>query len=103
MAVDPGEAAPMVVGLDQLLDAKLSIPQPRPGSVSRAKLNSGQLQANDDGSYDLCFGPTAPDGKESNWVEIIPGRSWFQFFRLYGTLRPWFDQTWRLHECEPIN
>ena len=62
MAVDPGEAAPMV-WLDQLLDAKLSIPQPRPGSVSRAKLNSGQLQANsrptpghDDGSYDLCFG-----------------------------------------------
>jgi hypothetical protein len=38
MAVDPGEAAPMVVGLDQLLDAKLSIPQRRPGSVSLAKL-----------------------------------------------------------------
>ena len=48
--------------------------------------NSGTLQANDDGSYDLYFGPTAPAGKESNWVETIPGKSWFQLFRLYGPL-----------------
>ena len=65
--------------------------------------NSGALQANDDGSYDLYFGPTAPDGKESNWVETIPGKSWFQLFRLYGPLEPWFDQTWTLNEFEPID
>ncbi len=65
--------------------------------------NSGALKANDDGSYDLYFGPTAPEGKESNWVETIPGKSWFQLFRLYGPLEPWFDQTWRLNEFEPIN
>ena len=40
--------------------------------------NTGTLQANDDGSYDLYFGPAAPEGKESNWVETIPGKSWFQ-------------------------
>ena len=34
--------------------------------------NSGTLQPNDDGSYDLYFGPTAPAGKESNWVETHP-------------------------------
>jgi hypothetical protein len=39
--------------------------------------NSGTLQANDDGSYDLYFGPKAPAGKETNWVETIPGKSWF--------------------------
>ena len=60
------------------------------------------LQANDDGSYDLYFGPTAPQGKESNWVETIPGKSWFQLFRLYGPLEPWFDQTWKLNEFEPV-
>ena len=48
--------------------------------------NSGTLQANDDGSHDLYFGPVAPEGKEANWVETIPGKSWFQLFRLYGPL-----------------
>ena len=42
--------------------------------------NSGTLQANDDGSYDLYFGPKAPAGKDTNWVETIPGKSWFQLF-----------------------
>jgi hypothetical protein len=64
--------------------------------------NSGTLQTNDDGSYDLYFGPAAPEGKESNWVETIPGKSWFQLFRIYGPLEPWFDQTWKLNEFERI-
>jgi hypothetical protein len=64
--------------------------------------NSGTLQQNDDGSCDLYFGPTAPAGKESNWVETIPGKSWFTLFRLYGPLQPWFDQTWTLNEFEPV-
>jgi hypothetical protein len=65
--------------------------------------SSGNLQANPDGSYDLYFGPKAPEGRESNWVETIPGKSWFQLFRLYGPLQPWFDQTWKLNEFEPID
>lgn len=65
--------------------------------------NTGTLQANDDGSYDLYFGPTAPPGKESNWVETIPGKSWFQLFRLYGPLQAWFDQTWKLNEFDPLD
>ncbi len=65
--------------------------------------NSGTLQANDDGSHDLYFGPVAPEGRETNWVETIPGKSWFQLFRIYGPLEPWFDQTWRLNEFEVID
>lgn len=64
--------------------------------------NDGKLQANDDGSFDLYFGPAAPEGKESNWVETIPGKAWFQLFRIYGPLEAWFDQTWRLNEFEPV-
>ncbi|MEV0059706.1 DUF1254 domain-containing protein [Nocardia sp. NPDC050718] len=64
--------------------------------------NSGDLVANDDGSWDLYFGPQAPTGKESNWVQTVPGKSWFPLFRLYGPLDPWFDQTWKLNEFEPI-
>lgn len=65
--------------------------------------NTGTLHANDDGSYDLYFGPTPPDGMESNWVETLPGKSWFQLFRLYGPLQPWFDQSWKLNEFERID
>lgn len=64
--------------------------------------NDGKLQANDDGSFDLYFGPTAPAGKESNWIETLPGKSWFPLLRIYGPLEPWFDQTWRINEFEPI-
>jgi len=64
--------------------------------------NSGTLHANADGSHDLYFGPEAPSGKEMNWVETTPGKSWFPLFRLYGPLQPWFDQTWRLSEFQPV-
>jgi hypothetical protein len=65
--------------------------------------NSGTLQSNGDGSHDLYFGPTAPDGQETNWVETIPGKAWFPAVRLYGPLQPWFDQTWTLNEFEPLD
>ncbi|HET6510430.1 MAG TPA: DUF1254 domain-containing protein [Baekduia sp.] len=64
--------------------------------------NTGTLLANDDGSHDLYFGPAAPAGLESNWVQTLPGRSWFTIFRLYGPLEPWFDQTWTLNDLQPI-
>jgi hypothetical protein len=65
--------------------------------------NDGKVEANDDGSYDLYFGPVAPEGRASNWVETTPGKSWFPIVRIYGPLEPWFDQTWRLNELEPID
>jgi hypothetical protein len=58
----------------------------------------GTLQAEADGSYVLYFGPEAPEGKESNWIPTIPGKSWFPMLRLYGPLEPWFDGSWRLPE-----
>jgi hypothetical protein len=65
--------------------------------------NTGKLQPNPDGSWDLYFGPTAPKGKESNWVQTLPDKSWFVLFRLYGPLQPWFDQSWKLNEFQPID
>ena len=65
--------------------------------------NDGKVQANRDGSYDLYFGPAAPEGKQANWVETIAGKSWFPIFRIYGPLEAWFDQTWRLEEFEPVD
>jgi hypothetical protein len=57
--------------------------------------NSAGIQQNADGSYDIYFGPKAPAGKESNWIQTVPGRGWFTILRLYGPLEPWFDKTWR--------
>jgi hypothetical protein len=58
------------------------------------------LQENEDGSYTIYFGPKAPEGKESNWLQTIPGKSWFVALRMYGPLEPWLDQTWRPGEIE---
>jgi len=53
----------------------------------------GMVQ-NDDGSYDIYFGPEAPKGYENNWLQTISGKSWFVGLRLYGPLQPWIDKTW---------
>lgn len=59
------------------------------------------LVANDDGSWDLHFGPTPPAPGESNWVQTIPGRHWFSYFRLYGPLPSYFDRSWKLGDITP--
>ena len=58
------------------------------------------IESNADGSVDVYFGPKAPQGKESNWIETVPGKSWFVILRLYGPLEPWFDKTWKPGEIE---
>jgi len=60
------------------------------------------LIINEDGSVDVYFGPKAPDGKENNWIQTIPGKGWNMLFRLYGPLEPWFDKTWKLSEIELV-
>lgn len=59
------------------------------------------LVVGDDGSIDLFFGPTAPAGHESNWIQTIPGRHWFSYFRFYGPLEPYFDRSWKLGDITP--
>lgn len=63
---------------------------------------SGTVKANDDGSVDVYFGPEAPAGKESNWIQTVPGKGWFTILRLYGALEPWFDKTWQPGEIELV-
>jgi hypothetical protein len=57
---------------------------------------------NPDTSVDLYFGPKAPPGKESNWVQTTPGQGWNTVLRLYGPLEPWFNKTWRPGEIEQV-
>ena len=58
------------------------------------------IEKNADGSYDIYFAPKAPAGKENNWLQTIPGKSWFVILRMYGPLEPWLNKTWRPSEIE---
>ena len=59
-----------------------------------------KLDYNEDGSVDLYFGPTAPEGKEANWIQTVPNKAWFVLLRLYGPLETWFDKTWEPGDFE---
>lgn len=53
------------------------------------------LNENEDGSFDVFFGPKAPEGQESNWVQTVPNKTFNVILRLYGPLPSFYDQTWR--------
>jgi len=80
-----------VIVYDNQTRSMLQTDQPRPSVSSQDK----GIQTNADGSVDVWFGPKAPAGKQSNWVQTIPGKGWFMILRLYGPLEPWFNKTWR--------
>lgn len=60
------------------------------------------IAVNPDSSVDVWFGPTAPKGHESNWVQTVPGKGWNVLLRLYGPGQSWFDKTWKPGEFEPV-
>lgn len=64
--------------------------------------NNPSIQANKGGSYTIWFGPKAPKGHESNWVQTMPGKGYSVLLRLYGPLQPWFDKTWRPGDFELV-
>jgi hypothetical protein len=44
---------------------------------------------------DLYFGPTAPAGKDSNWVPTRAGAQFELLFRIYGPDKAFFDKKWQ--------
>ncbi|MGB7159110.1 MAG: DUF1254 domain-containing protein [Tepidisphaeraceae bacterium] len=87
-----------VVVYDPQTRSELQTTQPFPSKNNKRD----ELMVNADGSVDLYFGPTAPEGKEKNWTQTVPGKGWFALLRLYGPLEPWFDKTWRPGEIEVV-
>jgi hypothetical protein len=97
---------------------KLTVPTPVPASLfwsatvydvdtrsmiatdqDKAVLSSlfTKFQPNPDGSIDMFFGPKAPVGKEDQWINTIPGKGWFVYFRIYGPEAAALDGTWKLN------
>ncbi|MEP4076311.1 DUF1254 domain-containing protein [Haloferula sp.] len=61
------------------------------------------LRYNKDGSIDLYYAPKPPPGFEKNWVQTVPGKSWFTILRMYSPKKAWIDQTWRPSEVIKTN
>jgi hypothetical protein len=60
------------------------------------------IQYNDDGSIDIYFGDTAPDGLETNWIPTA-GQEFWVGIRFYG---PDFDRlgkSWTLKNPDLID
>jgi hypothetical protein len=70
-------------------------------SVGRSSQTSG-LKKNEDGSVDIFFGPTPPNGDESKWVPTDPKGRFEVLARFYGPKPPLFDKTWQLSDLEPV-
>ena len=78
---------------------------------TRALLDNGQpfpsiasnsnLKPNADGSADVYFGPTAPEGA-ANWIKTVPGRGYFGLMRLYSPTKVFYDQTWKPGDVEKV-
>ena len=51
------------------------------------------LKYNADGSIDLYVGPKALAGHEANHIKTVGEDGWFEYFRLFAPLQPFFDKT----------
>ena len=71
---------------------------------NRAAVSSyDKITKNVDGSADLYFGPKAPAGLETNWVDTSASKGWWVWFRFYGPKEPFFDKSWQLPDFEKVN
>ena len=109
--------------LDGGKNYKLSVPLPVPGKLfwsatvydteSRSQIQTPQkkaglrslfeLKSAKGGIAELFFGPSAPTGKDDRWIQTIPGKGWFVYFRIYGPEQPAFDGTWKPGDFERTN
>lgn len=71
--------------------------------VSKTSVSSAdKSQVNEDGSIDVYFGPSAPAGKEANWIKTLPNKGWFIYFRWYSPTEAFFDKSWKLGDIEKV-
>jgi hypothetical protein len=107
--------------LDGAKTYKLTVPQPVPAklfwsvtvydAVTRSEIATQQNRAalrslvelegrEKEPTVELYFGPQAPAGHEKDWIQTIPGKGWFVYFRLYGPESAAFDGTWKPGDFE---
>lgn len=61
-----------------------------------------ELKEKTGSSVDLYFGPKAPPGQEGAWIQTLPGKGWFTYFRIYGPDKAAFDGSWKPGDFEEV-
>lgn len=61
-----------------------------------------ELKDKSGSSVDLYFGPKAPAGHEDTWIQTVPSRGWFTYFRIYGPEAAAFDGSWKPGDFEEV-
>ena len=63
-----------------------------------------KTRVNKDGSIYILLGPDAPPkGWEANYVQTLPGRGWFAYFRLEQAIVKSWEQVLRIrYQKEPL-
>jgi hypothetical protein len=69
-------------------------------SNDSARSSLDKLKTNTDGSIDLYFGPSAPAGTETNWIETVSGKGFYPMMRFYSPKEGLFDGAWKLPDIE---
>ncbi|GGF30531.1 DUF1254 domain-containing protein [Subtercola lobariae] len=70
------------------------------GAALPSIASNSALKLNSDGSADLHFGPTPPEG-EPNWIQTVAGRGYLAALRLYGPTQEFFDRHWTPGDITP--
>jgi hypothetical protein len=106
--------------LDGKKSYKLTVPLPVPAKLfwsvtvydpqTRSEIKTGQdraalrslveLRDAAGPSVDLFFGPTPPPGEEARWIQTLPEKGFFAYFRVYGPEAPAFDGSWKPGDFE---
>lgn len=72
------------------------------GRVGLSSYDKASLTVNDDGSVDIYFSESAPQGLQSNWIPTA-GEDFFLLFRFYGPEKAYFDRSFKLPDVEKID
>lgn len=93
----PGKLFWSVTVYDNETRSEIATPQ------NKAALRSMfELKDKSGASIELYFGPKAPAGKEDVWIQTLPDKGWFTYFRIYGPEGPAFDGSWKPGDFEKI-
>ncbi|MFI1092274.1 DUF1214 domain-containing protein [Streptomyces sp. NPDC020917] len=89
-------------GMAETVEFRTATPSRRARRTRRAAVRSlfEKLEPDGAGHVDLWFGPQEPDGAEGRWVQTVPGRGWFAYFRIYGPRQAALDGSWKPGDFE---
>jgi hypothetical protein len=74
-------------------DTRSQIQTPQGAAALRSLFELDHLPTT--GEAELFFGPRQPPDAEGRWIQTLPEKGWFAYFRVYGPQRAAFDGSWK--------